>query len=387
MVSSIDSANIRPGGPPVASPELHLRPELRDVAGYRGGSAVPGAVKLSSNESGFEPLPGVLSAVHSASSDLNRYPDNHATTLRLALAERWGLGIEELTVGCGSSLLCQELVQATCSPGDLVAFGWRSFEAYVLYARTAHAESLTVPNAPDGAIDLPALASAINAHPGRVGIVFLCSPNNPTGQTVDRSRLEQFLDAIPASIPVVIDEAYQDFATDNPLDAIELYRGGRRNVIALRTFSKAHGLAGLRIGYAAGAPEILAAVEAIRSPFSVTAIAQAAALASLAASEELGMRVASVVAERSRVSEELAGLGLPVLASQANFLWLPLGDGAEEFADHCRSQGVLVRVFPSEGVRVSISVWSDNERFLSAARRWARSVTHGQDHKERGAHR
>jgi histidinol-phosphate aminotransferase len=350
---------------------IRVRPDLAGMAGYAAGASERGAVKLSSNESGFEPLPGVISAIYSASAEPNRYPDNHATALRTALSQRWDVGVDEVIAGCGSSLLCQELVQATCAPGEFVAFGWRSFEAYRLYTRTAHAQALTVPNAPDGSSDLPALANAITAHADRVGIVFLCSPNNPTGATINLANLERFLDLVPSTIPVVVDEAYREFATDDSPDSVDLYRGGRRNVVTLRTFSKAYGLAGLRIGYAIGAPELLNAVQAIRSPFSITAIAQAAALASLDAVEDLQQRIAVVTTERGRVHSELTAHRIPVQESQANFLWLPLGEKSAQFAEHCRDHDVLVRSFPPEGVRVSISTPADNERFLSAARSWA----------------
>lgn len=354
------------------SAAVRVRPDLVRASPYVPGESLPEAVKLSSNELGFAPLPGVLEAIARASSQPNRYPDNSAVVLRSALAEYWGVDRGQVVVGCGSSLLCQELVQATCAPGDVVAFGWRSFEAYRLYAQTAHAKVLTVPNRADGALDLEALAHAICTSPDPVGVVFLCTPNNPTGATIDGRDLNRFLDAIPSSIPVVLDEAYREFADDGSLEAIGLHRSGRRNVVALRTFSKAYGLAGLRVGYAIAAPEIVNAVHVVRSPFSVTAAAQAGAVASLAAQDELRDRVAVVRSERERVREALLNLGVPVLESQANFVWLPLGDQAEAFGDHCRAHRVLVRSFHPEGVRVSISTASDNDQFIAAARSWAR---------------
>ncbi|MEV0701058.1 histidinol-phosphate transaminase [Saccharopolyspora sp. NPDC050389] len=356
-----------------AGERVRVRPDLAGRGGYRAGEIVPGSIKLSSNESGHPPLPGVLEAVRAASAEANRYPDNHATVLRAALAERWAVTSDDVIIGCGSSLLCQELVQATCEPGDAVAFGWRSFEAYRLYARTAHARAITVPNTPDGRLDLPALAAAC-ANAEQVGVVFLCSPNNPTGAVITDDELTGFLDAVPRSVPVVVDEAYAEFATGVTPHAIDWYRAGWRNVVMLRTFSKAYGLAGLRVGYAIGAPELLGAVHAIRSPFNVSAVAQAAAIASLQAVDEMDKRVVAVAAGRLWVTERLRRLGLPVQDSEANFLWLPLGVHADEFAEHCRHEGVVVRSFPPDGARVTISVQADNERLVHVARSWRLSA-------------
>lgn len=352
---------------------VRVRADLSGIAGYVPGSSTPGAVKLSSNETSFPPLPGVSEAIAGASASTNRYPDNDATALRDALAQFWDVTAAEVIIGCGSSLLCQELVQATCEPGDLVAYGWRSFEAYTLYARAAHAGTLTVPNSADGSLDLPALARAINDSPAPVGIVFLCTPNNPTGASISPAQLVQFLDSIPSSLPVVVDEAYLEFSSSGAVPAANLYRSGRDNVIMLRTFSKAYGLAGLRVGYAIGTPGILDAVHAIRSPFSITAPAQAAAIAALQAQGELAERLQVIRTERDRVRTELARQGIFAWQSDANFLWLPLEQESAAFVEHCRSEGVLIRSFAPEGVRVSISTPTENDRFLDAARSWTRT--------------
>lgn len=349
-----------------------IRADLNGVPGYIAGPSTIGAVKLSSNETSFPPLGGVADAIIRANQEMHRYPDNNATELREALAHHWRVGTEEVIIGCGSSLLCQELVQATCEPGDLVAFGWRSFEAYKLYARAAHADTLTVPNCLDGQIDLLTLAHTINGSPGTVGIVFLCTPNNPTGASISATDLQRFLDSIPASIPVVVDEAYIEFANANAVPAVNLYRTGRDNVIMLRTFSKAYGLAGLRVGYAVGHARILNAVHAIRSPFSITATAQAAALAALEAQEELAERVHLVQTERDRVRNALMCQGIPVWQSEANFVWLPLGRKSAAFVEHCRAHGVLIRSFAPDGARASIGTRQDNDRFLAAVRSWKR---------------
>lgn len=359
-----------------AEVRVRVRSDLDGIAGYVAGSSAAGAVKLSSNEVSLPPLAGVADAIRQASQDAHRYPDTTAGELREALANRWGVSPREVIVGCGSSLLSQELVQATCEPGDLVAFGWRSFEAYKLYARAAHVGTLTVPNRPDGRLDLRALAAAINDAQATVGIVFLCTPNNPTGASVSPAQLLEFLDAVPATLPVVIDEAYIDFAGVGAVPAAHLYRAGYDNVIMLRTFSKAYGLAGLRVGYAIGSSQVSDAVHAIRSPFSITAVAQAAALAAMNTVDEFAERVQLIRAERERVRGALTEDGIPTWPSDANFLWLPLGARSTAFTEHCRQHGVLVREFAPDGVRVSISAPSDNDRFLEAARGWALKAAH-----------
>ena len=353
--------------------DVRIRADLEGVGGYVAGASVVGSAKLSSNETSFPPLAGVADAIIRATQDVHRYPDDSAIGLRETLAARWGVSTDEVIIGCGSSLLCQELVQATCEPGDRVAFGWRSFEAYRLYARTAHAQALTVPNRSDGRLDLPALARAIADSPDPVGIVFLCSPNNPTGASVGPTQLLRFLDAIPPTIPVVVDEAYIDFAPSDTVPAVNVYRVGRDNVVMLRTFSKAYGLAGLRVGYAVGNARLFDAVRAVRSPFSITAAAQAAALAALDAQDELSERVQLIRTERERVRTALARQGMLAWKSDANFVWLPWGEESTSFVEHCRTQGVLVRGFAPDGVRVSIGAPEENDRFLAAARSWPRT--------------
>lgn len=348
-----------------------VRPDLRQASGYVSGATVPNTTKLSSNESGFDPLPQVLTAVLEAMGAPHRYPDNGTARLRGALGERYGVGMDEVATGAGSSQLAQELVAATCLPGQEAVFGWRSFEAYPLFARAAHATATPVPNRTDGRLDLPAIADRINADPGRVGIVFLCSPNNPTGAVLGPDELDEFLDAVPPDLVVVVDEAYREFADAEAADAVALYRGGRRNVVSLRTFSKAYGLAGLRVGYAIGAPEVIAALQAVHAPFSVTAPAQAAAVAALEAVAAVQQRVDLVRGERARVEAALTAMGLPVVPSQANFVWLPLAERTGAFAELCARQGVLVRPFHPDGVRITVSVPQDNDRFLQAAAAWA----------------
>lgn len=219
--------------------------------------------------------------------------------------------------------LCQQLVQITCSAGDEVLFGWRSFEVYPLQVRVAGATPVQVPLR-DETFDLDAMLAAVTE---RTRLIFVCNPNNPTSTVVDPAELARFVAAVPSDILVVIDEAYVEYVRDGLLpDSLALARN-YSNVVVLRTFSKAYGLAGLRVGYAVGDPEIMTALGKVYVPFTVSTIAQAAAIASVQAAGELLARTDAVVAERRRVSTELAGLGYRLPASQANFVWLPLGSG------------------------------------------------------------
>ncbi|WGW11146.1 histidinol-phosphate transaminase [Saxibacter everestensis] len=354
---------------------VRVRPDLAGITGYVPGRTVPGAVKLASNESGIGPLPSVVQAMASAGELINRYPDNNASVLTAKLAAKFGVDTEQIVVGCGSVMLCQQLIQATCAQGQKVAFGWRSFEAYPLLTRTAGAEPLMVPITEQQALDLDALADAVIAEADNVGLVFLCTPNNPTGTTLSREEINGFLAKVPGDITVVLDEAYREFATDGSPDGTEFLvddnGNPRDNVVVLRTFSKAYGLAGLRVGYAIGHPALLNAVRAVHVPFSVNSLALAAAEVSLDAEDELTERVGTVTTERARVTDELKALGLPVTESQANFVWLALGEGTAAFDAFMQEHKVIVRAFAGDGARVTISTPDDNDAFLRAIRDYA----------------
>jgi histidinol-phosphate aminotransferase len=310
---------------------------------YRPGRTIEGYAKLSSNESPFDPLPSVRDAVHAAAAGLNRYPDYYSTALREALADRLTVTAEHIAVGCGSVGLLQQLCLAYAGPGDEVAFGWRSFEAYPMLAAMAGAQAVTAPLRRE-TIDLAALPVT-----ERTKLVLLANPNNPTGTAVGEDELAPFLDTVPEGCVVVLDEAYRDFVTRT-----DVTTPTRPNVAVLRTFSKAHGLAALRIGYMVAAPEVVETVNRVLVPFTVNALAQAAALASLAAEDELRERVAVTIAERARVRRALFARGIATPDSQANFLWLP----------HLEVPGVVTRPFP-EGMRVTIGTPEENDRFLA----------------------
>lgn len=332
-----------------------------DVARELG---MPAAIKLASNEVPYGPLPGVADAVAAAVAEVHRYPDMGVVALREELGARYGVDPARIATGCGSVALCEHLIKAAAVPGDEVLYSWRSFEAYPIITAGTGATSVRVPNTADHRHDVDAMAAAVT---DRTRLVLVCSPNNPTGTAVRRTELERLLDRLPDTVLVVIDEAYREFVTDPEVpDALEV-AGDRPNVAVLRTLSKAWGLAGLRVGWLAAPEPVAEAVRKVVTPFSTSAVAQAAALAALRQGAEMRHRVARVVAERSRVVRAMQGLVPGVPDSQANFVWLPLGAGAAGFGAGCEKRGVIVRPFPGDGVRVTIGTPAENDAFLAAA--------------------
>jgi histidinol-phosphate aminotransferase len=340
------------------------RPDLAALPSYVPGRAVPGAIKLASNEVPYGPLPGVVEAITEAAMGSHRYPDMGVVALREKLAARLGVDPQRVATGCGSVALAEHLAKATClGPDDEILYSWRSFEAYPIVSAASGASSVKVPNRSDHAHDLPAMAAALTAH---TRLVFVCNPNNPTGTAIRRPDLDAFLDAVPDTTLVVLDEAYREFVTDPDVpDGLATY-GDRPNVVVLRTMSKAWGMAGLRIGYAIAAPDVADALRKVVTPFSASGVAQAAALAALDADGEMRRRAGLVVAERERVQAAVQKVLPEVPDTQANFVWLPLRERSMEFAAECERHGVIVRPFP-EGVRVTIGTAEENDRFLEAA--------------------
>jgi histidinol-phosphate aminotransferase len=332
-----------------------LRPVLHQVPVYvPGRRPAPGqaSARLASNETSFGPLPGVAEAVARAAADAHRYPDPTATALVEALAARHGVPAAGVAVGCGSVALVQQLVQITCDQGDEVLFAWRSFEAYPVMARIGGAVPVQVPLTAAAEHDLEAMAAAVTK---RTRLVLLCSPNNPTGPALRHDAVTAFLDRIPPDVVMVLDEAYAEFVTDPAAVDGRRLLAAHPNVLVLRTFSKAYGLAGLRAGFALGAPEVVAALRQVAVPFAVSTPAQAAAMASLRADDELARRVAIVVAQRERVVSAARALGVDVPDAQGNFFWLPAGDSAAEVAASLENYGVLSRPFAGHGVRVTVT--------------------------------
>ncbi|HEX3650632.1 MAG TPA: histidinol-phosphate transaminase [Pseudonocardiaceae bacterium] len=352
----------------------YTRVDLAGLPDYVPGRSIPGAIKLASNEVSAGPLPSVVAAITSAATGVNRYPDSGAGALVSRLSSRFGVGETQLAVGCGSVTLCQQLVQATCTDGDEVVFGWRSFEAYPIISHIVGATAVRVPNTEDHRLDLDAMLAAITP---KTRLVFVCTPNNPTGTALTEPELRGFLDAVPADVLVVVDEAYREFVDDPSVpDGIAVttaaWERGRHNVAVLRTFSKAYGLAGLRVGYCVAPEPVAAALRKVYVPFSVNSVAQAAAIASLDAEDELMARCRQVVAQRSRVRGELLAMGYDVPPTQANFVWLPLGERTAAFNEHCMDHKVIVRAFLGDGARVTVGDAAENDVFLEAARTFPR---------------
>ena len=324
--------------------------------------------KLSSNENPYPPLPGVLEAAAKAAEQMNRYPDMGNTALYAALSESLGVGPERLALATGSVALIYQLVQAYCEPGDEVVHAWRSFEAYPIAVTAAGASGVRVPVTVDGRHDLDAMASAIT---DRTRLVIVCTPNNPTGPSVTQSELDAFLAKVPAHVLVVVDEAYVEFVRmSDPVDGLATV-AAHGNVVSTRTFSKAYGLAGFRVGYAVAPEPVATALKAVSLPFGVSNVAQAAAVASLAARPQLLERVDALVAERERVVKGLADAGLVVPEAQGNFVWFAMGDRTVELAATADELGIVVRPFGGEGARVSIGETEANGRIVTLARHYA----------------
>ncbi|SFP02541.1 MULTISPECIES: histidinol-phosphate transaminase [Actinomadura] len=345
-----------------------FRSVLDRFVAYKPGKVVMSpegrSFKLSSNESPHGPLPSVVDAIGEAARNVNRYPDNNATALTEAIAEFCGVPADHVAVGCGSVGMTQMLLEAVAEPGAEVVYAWRSFEAYPLLVSLSGATGVQVALR-DETHDLPAMAGAIT---DRTRLIFLCNPNNPTGTIVRRAEIEAFLDRVPADCLVVLDEAYREYVRDDEVpDGLALY-GDRPNLAILRTFSKAYGLAGLRIGFLVAHPEVAGAIRKTFLPFSVNSVAQAAGIASLRATGELLERVEGTVKERDRVRDALLADGWTVPPTEANFVWLRLGDRTMDFSAACDAQGVSVRPFAGEGARVSIGSPEENDAFLAVAK-------------------
>ncbi len=322
-------------------------------------------IKLASNETPYTPLPSVQKALTTAANDINRYPDHRCMELRQTLADKLAVSNANVTIGGGSVGLLQQLFLAYVDPGDQVVYPWRSFEIHPVYSAIAQAEAIALPLV-DEAFDLEAVAKAVT---GRTKLVLLSSPNNPTGTVCTTEQLLKFLGLVPDDVLVVIDEAYREFVTDLAVtDPVTEILPRHQNALVLRTFSKAYGLANLRVGYAIGDEQVIATLDKVCAPFLVSGVAQAAAIASLqpTAEAELAQRAAEVIAQREAVMTALVSAGWPVTPSQANFIWMRLGEDAMPTYNRLEQSGVITRPFEGEGVRVTIGSPAENERFLAA---------------------
>ena len=327
--------------------------------------AVDRVSDLSMNETPYPPLPNVRRIVEDGAGRINRYPDHATGALLAALSARLEVPQAQIVVGPGSAGLCQHLIQALGPQRGEVVHAVLSFEAYPLLIANAGARPVPVPLA-GYRHDLAAMAAAVTPD---TRCVLLCNPNNPTGAVLHRAEIDEFLDRLPPEVMVIVDEAYREFVTDPDVPDMVQHAKGRENVCVLRTFSKAYGLAALRVGYAVAPPGVATATRMLGGVFFPNSFGQAAAVASLDTVAEAGLatRCAELARYRQQLTERLLGLGLPVAPSEANFVWLPLGTDAEPFTERCRRAGILVRGYPGLGVRVTVGDTGANERLCAVA--------------------
>lgn len=344
-----------------------IRPEIAALPPYRQGKqAGPDAFKLSSNENPFEPLPSVLEALQTT-TPINRYPDASAAALRARLGEKYGVEPDAVHVAAGSVSILHQLVLGTASVGDEVVYAWRSFEAYPSLPLVAGATGVQVPLTSGARHDLDAMADAVT---DRTRVVIVCTPNNPTGPVVSSAEFAAFVARVPQDVLIILDEAYAEFVTaPDAVDGLgERVFERHPNVVVLRTFSKAYGLAGLRVGYAIGHPRVLDAARTTGIPLSVTSAAERAAIASLDAEAELRERISVIVERRTRLIGGLRAQGWQVPDSQANFVWLPAGERTDEVAAAFDAADLIVRPFSGDGIRISVGEEESIERVLAVAK-------------------
>lgn len=321
--------------------------------------------KISSNETPFEPPDSVRRAIEQAAATVHRYPDPFSRRLTGALARRFDVREEQIALGTGSVAVVGQLIWAAAGPGDSVVYPWRSFEAYPIWVQMTGARSVQVPLLADERHDLPSMLKAIDDS---TRIVFVCNPNNPTGEAARRDELTEFIDAVPSDVIVVLDEAYREFISDTDVpDGLDFFHE-RNNVVVIRTFSKAYGLAGLRVGFAIAPEPIAEGMRKTALPFGVSSIAEDAALAALECEDELFQRVRHLSQERDRVWQALADQGWDIHPSHANFVWLRLGERTQEFAQACDEVGITIRTFPDEGVRISVAEEQANDRVIDVGK-------------------
>ncbi|MEC9129284.1 MAG: histidinol-phosphate transaminase [Actinomycetota bacterium] len=347
-----------------------LRPEIDSLPAYKAGQ-MPAprtdieTYKISSNETPFEPPEAVRRAIERAAATVHRYPDPFSRRLTGALARRFDVAQEQIALGTGSVAVVGQLIWAAAGPGDSVVYPWRSFEAYPIWVQMTGARSVQVPLLADERHDLPLMLEAIDDS---TRIVFVCNPNNPTGEAVRRDELTEFIDAVPSDVIVVLDEAYREFISDTDVpDGLDFFHG-QNNVVVMRTFSKAYGLAGLRVGFAIAPEPIAEGMRKTALPFGVSSVAEDAALAALECEDELFERVRHLSQERDRVWQALADQGWDIHPSHANFVWLRLGERTQEFAQACDAAGITIRAFPDEGVRISVAEEEANDRVIDVGK-------------------
>jgi histidinol-phosphate aminotransferase len=331
---------------------------------------VDDVVKLASNECPWPPHPAVLEVVAEEAATAHRYPDQHARLLRRRIAERYDFDPAAISVGNGSCEILLAAAVALCEPQSEIVYGWPAFSIYPHLAALSGAREIRVPLTGDYVHDLDAMLEEVTAA---TQLMLICNPNNPTGTHIPADEIGAFVERVPDHVTVVLDEAYVEFQVhDDPESSLDLVRR-HPNVVALRTFSKVYGLAALRVGYGLGSARFRSAVHAVRQPFPVNGVAQAAAAEAILHQDEVASRVERTVAERLWVEDELRGLGLQTADTHANFSWVSLGDRDEaEVIEELGRAGVIVRPGDQLGgaghIRVTHGTRAENERFIEALR-------------------
>lgn len=370
----------------MAHVSIRISPRLAAIPHYEPGLTtaqvlarygVDSAVKLASNESPYPPMDEVVAAIVDGARRINRYPDGPGRELRRALADIHGFDPGQVVLGNGSCELLLLAGQALLDPGRTLVHAAPSFGLYGHLATAAGAGVVAIDLDHDGGHDLDTMAAAVDET---CGLVIVCNPNNPTGVYRSADAIERFLDLLPEDLPVLVDEAYNEFVTHPDRGRVLSLARTRPNVLVLRTFSKAHGLCGLRVGYALGSEGWIAALERVRQPFNTNALAQVAALASLARREELERRLQATIAERGRMEHGLRADGWAFTPSQANFiLATPFGDSAVDSSrihEQLLRGGVIVRDGAKLGcpgrLRISIGTPDENAAFAAARAQLAR---------------
>jgi histidinol-phosphate aminotransferase len=359
---------------------VNFASKLAQLPHYEGGMDLERArrtyeaeemVKLASNESPWGPHPEVLGAVARAAADANRYPDQYASLLRGRLSERFDLDPAAIAVSNGSCEILLAAALALCEPGAELIYAWPSFSMYPQLAPLAGAREIRVPLDDDYRHDLGAMLTEITVA---TQLVLVCNPNNPTGTCHPTERIADFMERVPGHVTVVLDEAYIEMQTLDDPDATVDLLPRFPNLVLLRTFSKVYGLAGLRCGYALGSARFRSAVDAVRQPFSVNLLSQAAGAEAIRHGDDVLDRVEKTVIERVRVEEELRELGLTTAETQTNFSWIDLGPDRDEaeIVEGLGRAGIIVRPGTPLGgpghIRVSYGTAAENRRFLEALR-------------------
>ena len=346
-----------------------VRPAVRSLTGYRPGKAagqveqeqgISDAIKLASNENPWPPIPPIAAAIHDAVGGVNRYADNAAQAVCEAIADWRSVDVDRVTTGCGSSGLLQQIFMTYVSPGDHVLFPWPSFEVYPVFSTLFDARPVTT-DLDNHTIDLDALADGVTSE---TSVIFLATPNNPTGTSVSMADVAAFLEHVPNDVIVVIDEAYREFNDPAFGDPVADLQPHHDNVVVTRTFSKAFGLAGLRSGYCLAHPEVIAELNKVRLPFSVNNLAQAGMLAAIEHEEEALAGVRDLLDERSRCVKELRDAGVEIPDPQANFVFVPTGHRTLELATALEAKGIVTRPFPDLGLRITIGTPAQNDRWV-----------------------